>query len=678
MGQTNRMKINKKNIIFFLLSVLLFSACSQDGWVSEEPKYEEENELTLGFMPFLINFDPESMTRADYEMGNSDKSEVRLRPGSYHFALFYVDGSQTPIIASLEGATTAESDDHFDNYTISYARLWKVEADGDSSDMDFLKEQLEKLKSCIVILNSPLSQDELKIMTKNQLQSELAEHYCIYDEKGVRYFTMVSSTYMKGNAITMEAPVEIEGKIFDNLTDAQEQTLKGNAAVVAYVERLASKFNFEFKNRKDDFIYEADKANERIINVFTGFDENNIPVYDTETFTYKVRLTGWQMNAQEYETYLFKRVQTNGNYFNGWNHEAYHRCYWSEDPDYTAIAYPKQTRQAYDNPSIKYFGHKDVVSLNNFSYNEVSSPDGASSSEIAANFNRQIYTLENTYYRPGLTALYEDRTDILAGTHLLITAELLTNLNDPNKFEANDVYRDEIGNFYKSEKECFKALVEAFNKALESQRTMEFTSVNWSTLGGAVWRPRMKVDLSKAEYALYYGDDRLTNSYIDNELPDNMTFTIEAKTEGGDGKRMIWLDNLSIRNVVTGEAPKVIESVESRPEAETDKNNYRAQELTKEEIKSMMYEWIGPIDHFKDGKMYYAQPVYHSGIGMYGVVRNHSYTFSLTGVNSIGTPVDDPTQVIVPEKVETNDEVEVKVNILGWHRIETEAPILPK
>lgn len=73
----------------------------------------------------------------------------------------------------------------------------------------------------------------------------------------------------------------------------------------------------------------------------------------------------------------------------------------------------------------------------------------------------------------------------------------------------------------------------------------------------------------------------------------------------------------------------------------------------------------------KDGKAYYYVPIKHLGkageLGEYGVVRNHFYKITLTGIKGFGTPVYNPELVIDPT-VPTYDNtyLAARVQVLQW------------
>lgn len=76
---------------------------------------------------------------------------------------------------------------------------------------------------------------------------------------------------------------------------------------------------------------------------------------------------------------------------------------------------------------------------------------------------------------------------------------------------------------------------------------------------------------------------------------------------------------------------------------------------------------------FTGGKSYFYFDIQHLGYGItgvdfgqYGVVRNHIYDFSVTGITGLGTPVEDDTEIIVPEKPSKEYYVAARIKILSW------------
>lgn len=79
---------------------------------------------------------------------------------------------------------------------------------------------------------------------------------------------------------------------------------------------------------------------------------------------------------------------------------------------------------------------------------------------------------------------------------------------------------------------------------------------------------------------------------------------------------------------------------------------------------------ITPAKMWADGYAYYYKDIAHFGTS-YGMVRNHLYDITLTGVTGFGTPVYEDEYVITPEppqdEVATN--LAAQINILSWHLV---------
>ena len=416
----------------------------------------------------------------------------------------------------------------------------------------------------------------------------------------------------------------------------------------------------------------------------------------------------------------------------------------------TPLKYPWQYRLAVNHP-LDYYKEKYPIKggnnenyLKNYTFEELNNSDFTES--------RIVYTPENTYdpSNYNMETDFDSRTELLAGTHLIVGAELLTNFTQET-YEAKDVYRDRKGVFYKNQKDCFWALVRELNYALQSQVYMKYNYYNWESGGiynesrdaltmknyhyiyegsATDWdeetdkaldsksnkygqHPRGKKVSELGTYKLYrkVGNDykEITYDYImSDDFPDE--FFIPANVKDGDGKMLPWIDGLTIRTekgkelIVFDEinirydhgdggitiVGNVIERYPANKEADNEPNsNIQKSLITDDDIKSFILEWMGAVDHFKDGKMYYAAPVKHnaatynnndpidrSKVGEYGVVRNNWYKFKLNDIIGIGTSVDNPDDPIVPNKVTTNDQLNITVDILPWHTFNFEAPVL--
>lgn len=82
----------------------------------------------------------------------------------------------------------------------------------------------------------------------------------------------------------------------------------------------------------------------------------------------------------------------------------------------------------------------------------------------------------------------------------------------------------------------------------------------------------------------------------------------------------------------------------------------------------------------KDGKAYYYVPIKHLGgndqLAEYGIVRNHFYKITLSGIKGFGTPVYDPGKVVKPAVPTYQDTyLAARVQVLQW-RVVTQSASL--
>ena len=82
----------------------------------------------------------------------------------------------------------------------------------------------------------------------------------------------------------------------------------------------------------------------------------------------------------------------------------------------------------------------------------------------------------------------------------------------------------------------------------------------------------------------------------------------------------------------------------------------------------------------KDGRAYYYVPIKHlgntGGIAEYGIVRNHFYKITLSGIKGFGTPVYDPSKVVVPAVPTYQDTyLAARVQVLQWRVVNQNASL---
>lgn len=82
----------------------------------------------------------------------------------------------------------------------------------------------------------------------------------------------------------------------------------------------------------------------------------------------------------------------------------------------------------------------------------------------------------------------------------------------------------------------------------------------------------------------------------------------------------------------------------------------------------------------RDGRAYYYVPIKHLGgtgeLAEYGIVRNHFYKITLTGITGFGTPVYDPDKVVKPAVPTYEDTyLAARVQVLQWRVVAQSASL---
>ena len=96
---------------------------------------------------------------------------------------------------------------------------------------------------------------------------------------------------------------------------------------------------------------------------------------------------------------------------------------------------------------------------------------------------------------------------------------------------------------------------------------------------------------------------------------------------------------------------------------------------------------LGMIEGFKNGMAYFNVPIKHiwakagddlgsATLGEYGVVRNHAYNIEITGIQGLGTGVEDPTDPIIPVVDQKQYYVKTKIHVQRWRIVPKQSVIL--
>ena len=566
-----------------------------------------------------------------------------------------------------------------------------------------------------------------------------------YADKNHRFFTMSNSVYYEvdenNKPTKLHVAKEFDAEKYVKKTYAQAK----RDPITVYVERMVAKFSFDLLNDKRIF-QPSKKADMIVFDGFSNGSPKykmkkwqievtgwNVNALETKSYIFK------KLQSPEY----FKKWEPEFKWNDDSNFRSYwcedpHYDYQYEDESEnkkdpnTPWEYSWQYRRSVDF-GLQYYDEEEEnpekLPLRNYSFEELNlgkpnkKPDGSEfkdSEELKEYIDNDIktkivYTPENTY-DPEVVAgtngkKHDSRDELLAGTHLLVGAEFQiqreSNESKDYYIDAKDddtsenyrvpqhLFRDRNGFHFLSERECVASLVHDFNQLLESQSTMVFTHYDWGVNGSS---SETLIADTEGKYKLYYKDNtdvwkELKETDILNKeifSDEELAMPIAATVRKGDGKRLPWIEQLiehewlaigTDEQHLSVEIYTAVKSEEAFGAYVPDKKKGDTQSDISF-IKSLLYEWLGAIDHFNEGKMYYSIPVKQANYinegnkktDIYGVVRNNWYKFTLEDVKALGTSIDKADQPIVPERVGLNDEINFTIKILGWHTVEENIP----
>ena len=618
----------------------------------------------------------ETGSRADYadgELVDGENAEQTIGKNG-NFAIFFDANKKFHSVALLDLFTAHEESDYIEKvYTTT------IPADDLGSDpYDNLP------KYCLVMLNASPYFDKFSGYEAGEATADDILKMVwdgVSDPRTIgrdgELFTMSNSIYFDEKGVKQNLVEINKDMIFDPTNPAHMSLFpQGNEVYPApvltvYVERMVSKFTFEIpgKSVNDDgwYLY-VPKAQQLVI--FNGYRSDGAPTYIARNWA--IAVTGWNINGLETKSNVFK-VVNDSKYFSDftWKAPGSFRTYWAEDPHY-AGTYPWQYRKALDVVgtinNYEDFKNKGTNQLRNYSFNDL----GLDNLDFRK--NKVLYSPENTYNYDALKDNLDGRTDVLAGTHLLIGARLLVDNGGGTYMKDQSIYRDRDGFYYLNQKDCYESLLYNFNNLLESQNEMRFTFYNWSgNTTNNNYHGKVYYAHTTGKYTLYC-DDKMVNSDVVKSW--GADFLAPAQIRGGDGRRMPWPAG---NKKLTLHGNGTIQIFTHEKKADGSEVRTLIRYANDDDIKSLLYEWLGAIDHYNQGRMYYASPatIKKGNPDICGVVRNNWFTYSLKDINNLGTPVDDVDQEIIPDPNSNYDQLNITVNILDWHLVKGYAPILP-
>lgn len=663
-----------------LLTMATLGLFSCSDKVTDDVTQTPTDGITDGYVSFSISMIGDEMRGSmrdatededNFTPGTSDEYAITSEYGA-NVVFFFGNDDKFITKSSLQVLSKPEesNDGHYSNNS-EYSFNARIR-----------KDKGDQIAKCVLILNvNPTIFEDWG--TKNS--STISDLMEAYDKKATlkyeSYFTMSNTVYVKTNSGTGTSSYELQGPttINDNLIyPTYEDAAKHKVTV--HVERIAAKFTAEFGE-------EAGITDNLIKHGVNTNDDNKLHVRNSSAYDAKITETkwgvyvnGWAVNATETKTYWIKKLN-DGTIFNntpqttepkfglwgfeysvankGWNDESRLRSYWAVDPHYNSSTdtYPQQYRNSGDNnikygtenAVLDYISYKDVTT--DFSAGTTIKPQYAPENTFGAyTFHETNNIAEGDY--ANTTYAYKNDGYMRAATHILVAAQLLIG----SELDATTTPTGEAV----SDKWCYEGnywVAEEDNKVPTELITY----------------------MVKQIYAEYnqtlYTDDKCTqrldleNPAEDWDITNYFTLVSAEGIKGADGRVMLKYEP-------QGEKKLYKKGAENNTE------------ITNDDLADVIKS-AGTAKHFDHGKMYYAIPIRHMApkkdaetisnvqyphvynIGSYGVVRNHWYKMTISGINQPGTPVDNPEDPIIPnDEPDEGGFIAFEIVIVPWHVID--------
>lgn len=704
------MKKNLFSLLAFGALTFGLASCSNDEPVPGMGSDGQQGER-IGYLALTITNSQDSRSRADQEIvgdgtagkdvtidkeifNDGDEYEYALSPNIQSNVVMFFDkdgnffgcSNLTPFAYNDDnghGAThTGTQAGYPEQFYVEITR-WNNQTPGNFNSAADKPSQVMVLLNmnpdCINDLVAKAEGGLAQLVTAMGANNDTHSPYGIYTLDGKQYFSMSNSVYVDGGKVVTSAEITD-----DMICATPEEALQHRLTV--YVERMLAKFQVTFNNQVlktgdnvffDPFDVEEGESTPAMVNYvaeYTG-NELNLDYPEYEQIPWNVYVVNWGVNGVEPQSYIYKQITTAdpfgaNNANEGWNNASLHRSYWGLSPQYAETGvdkFPTQYRNASLDPNYagfqKFFWGTDAAS------STAHQTDGETaltyySFDYYKTRAMYRYAPERTYSKEAATMDrgYSGYTPYRFASHILIGAQLIlegvdTDLTTkegnelknvaPKYFAYNYFWKDEASYI----RYAYRRMITQF-----ADGRAHSVSVN-GNLSQLEWI---------ADGSTFYKED---GTAIAVSEADKYFTTAPAQVVHGDGKRVLAAkEKIYYKN-----------------------NEGELKEIPAADLTAVLYNYTDAVRHYNGGKMYYAIPVQHmfglSGgladnkkvtvnrdetvyaTGQFGVVRNHWYKFNVQSIGSIGIPVDEPGQPIIPDPEDTYS-IALEIVVLPWHVID--------
>ena len=321
-----------------------------------------------------------------------------------------------------------------------------------------------------------------------------------------------------------------------------------------------------------------------------------------------VNILGWDVTNAAQQSYLLKNYATT-TLFSPVNNPAFFRSYWAKTTE-------------------------DVVApTHGYSYNNVAA---------AYNVGGVAYYNENTLSPSNGSDWYNDNTATGAtnASQLLVAAQLVDANGNAKEFgtwygktytQIDDVVTDGVTTYGLKSNMINNAKKQIFVK--------KTVTIPAEEVGGEPTTEDQYFGITSSDVDYYQVSDEISYYASTNPWTGDRRYEVRVKAKANE--------TYYYPTVVDGETVMVAYASADAVDAVLNK--------------------IEPATIWKSGQTYYYTIIKHFG-NAEGVVRNHLYDIDIQSFTGFGTPVYDPTKIIIPEKPADQEfyNMTAKINVLEW------------
>lgn len=323
------------------------------------------------------------------------------------------------------------------------------------------------------------------------------------------------------------------------------------------------------------------------------------------------KIQGWQVTNLVDKAYLIKSLSddwTNDGLGLTWNDQPYFRSYWANTSTGVNLSHPHKFTDI-TLPLV------DGENSDNYTY--------CYENTLATNVENPNYATTESYAATQTGVNLATQLVVAASFHTLASAE---DEDGNTTYTVSDVAIAEWYGVKYTIDDLKKAIVEGIND-------IYYTTSTEDGNGGTI----------TTTYSLKDTDIEFVQN-DDTKADDRYLVTVKLTA---DAEKYTFTNNLTAEQV-------------NAKLAEIQPAKLWGNEVTVEGAKTVV------------GGGYYFLPIEHYGTdnstAEYGVVRNHIYDYTISGVSGLGTPVYNPEERITPELPETSESfLAARLNILSWH-----------